>query len=298
MAVLLRWLVIFLASVRTECWSFVRNVRPQKLQLVKAVTGSYAELDVSPKELQMMFRADIARRHDELVVLGWLGRLYLAAPFLFRSFLPGVFRLESYSNTSDYKEDKGCVEVTLKESSVVKRGIPFKLRLEMEMSRHGMRVNVAELMGFGCDLMTAAVSSPIEGKKEDIASALSLCKAINSDPFSKRLVVQAITSAIFNRLSSISDAVKRDVELEVGEEIIFQPTKELWAMEGTSEKWLQQVSGYWFAESRLVQLRFTDISTDLRFLFYLDPTEPLNSEDPAVNVNPEAIYCDFQPQRL
>ena len=68
-------------------------------------------------------------------------------------------------------------------------------------------------------------------------------------------------------------------------------------LEGTSEKWLQRVSGYYFAASRLQTVRFVPTEPSavdgLQFTFYLDPTEAINSEDPTRIVNPEVVRCTF-----
>ena len=71
------------------------------------------------------------------------------------------------------------------------------------------------------------------------------------------------------------------------------------AREGSAEKWLQEVSGYYFAASRLQDVSFPFAREDggSRFTFYFDPDEPLNSEDPYRNVNPEVIYCSFPVQK-
>ena len=64
-----------------------------------------------------------------------------------------------------------------------------------------------------------------------------------------------------------------------------------------SEKWLQRVSGYYFAASRLLTVRFVPAAPSaadaMQFTFYLDPTEPISSEDPTRIVNPEVVRCTF-----
>jgi len=66
------------------------------------------------------------------------------------------------------------------------------------------------------------------------------------------------------------------------------------SLEGSTEKWLQQVSGYYFAESQLQALRFASKSdAQASFLFYYDATEPFNAQDPTRNVNPEVVCCLF-----
>ena len=70
------------------------------------------------------------------------------------------------------------------------------------------------------------------------------------------------------------------------------PRRELWAREGTSEKWCQQVSAYYFAEATLLDVRYEGLER-ARFSFCFDATEPVNSDDPYRNVNPEVIFCAF-----
>ena len=95
---------------------------------------------------------------------------------------------------------------------------------------------------------------------------------------------------------------------------MFVPRQETWGLEGTSEKWLQQVSGYYFAASVLQDVAFvggtggggSDGSGGAKydeggddaavvFTFYLDPTEPLNSDNPTRIYNPEVVNCAFAP---
>ena len=69
----------------------------------------------------------------------------------------------------------------------------------------------------------------------------------------------------------------------------FTPRRDLFAREGSSEKWLQCVSEYYFAAASLQEVAAA--GSDVRFVFYYDATEPLNSEDARRNVNPEIICC-------
>ena len=46
--------------------------------------------------------------------------------------------------------------------------------------------------------------------------------------------------------------------------------------------------GYYFATAILEDVYLT-LDPTVRFTFYLDPLEPLNSEDPMRNVNPEVV---------
>ena len=77
-----------------------------------------------------------------------------------------------------------------------------------------------------------------------------------------------------------------------GAEEAFLPREELYGREGSSMKWVQQVSGYFFAQSRLQRVRFAS-QPRVRLLFYFDPSEPINSEEPGRIVNPEVVNCVF-----
>ena len=78
----------------------------------------------------------------------------------------------------------------------------------------------------------------------------------------------------------------------IGEPVRFTPRQELWAREGSAEKWLEERSAYYFAESLLQDVRLEEVP-GARFTFYLDETEPLNSEDPMMSPNPEVVCCYF-----
>ena len=60
----------------------------------------------------------------------------------------------------------------------------------------------------------------------------------------------------------------------------FTPREELWAREGSAEKWLEERSAYYFAESLLQDVRLEEVP-GATFTFYLDESEPLNSDDPS-----------------
>ena len=106
-------------------------------------------------------------------------------------------------------------------------------------------------------------------------------------------MVAAVSSTIFRELTPSAQATRREEALEAcGAPTRFAPREELWALEGTSEKWCQQVSGYYFAAATLQDVRFAE-SGGARFTFYYDAEEPLNSDDPRRNVNPEVIFCTF-----
>ena len=77
----------------------------------------------------------------------------------------------------------------------------------------------------------------------------------------------------------------------------FRPRRDLFAREGSAEKWLQQESGYYFAEATLQDAAFMGGGSGggggVTYTFYYDASEPINSDDPRRNVNPEVIRCSF-----
>ena len=273
-----------------------------------------ADIAVPKATLGDALRADIMRRQSELMLLGWLGRATLAVPFVVKAVLPSVFQLTAYDvQAAPCYSREGIVDCTLRESSVGGvKGIPFQLRLETTQA--GSVVG-AQLVGVGCDLTADALAAKEDEARMDQESVDALVTAVNSDESAKRLIVEAITREIFERLPQVAVAAKQGAELVACSEepSDFIPKEELWALEGTSYKWVQQasighqnksflplltgrqcsqVSGYYFARSRLQDVRFASVD-DVRFTFYLDPTEPFNSDDPRRIVNPEVINCVF-----
>lgn len=247
--------------------------------------------DVPPEYL----RADIARRYSELFAIGWLGRAYLVAPAFVGSLLPTLFCLEPYDESSScVVRGDGSIDVTLKESSVVSRGIPFRLRLETSDGADGATITAAYLRGIGCDVVSAASGG--SSHRADAADAQALCAHINTDRQTKRRVVSAITSAIFRRLTPVAKATRRGEAL-VGSAppLPFRPRREMWAVEGSAAKWLQCVRGYWFAAATLQDVRFAaSRAAGVTFTFYYDAAEPINSNNRSLNVNPEVVYCSFE----
>lgn len=230
---------------------------------------------------------DISRRYTELFLLGWLGRAYLVAPPLFQKFAPAVFRFTPYDDSQVFERD-GARYVTLMESSVVARGIPFHLKLDDD--------DEPSLLGIGCDI--SAATAQVELATGTTEAATRLCERINADASVKRRVVRAVSSTIFRRLTPVAKATKKEATLEASAPpLAFSPRRDVWAREGSSEKWCQQVSGYYFAQATVQDVRFTGAEEEeaakVRFAFYLDETEPLNSDDPYRNINPEVIYCAF-----
>lgn len=100
------------------------------------ITPLLSDLDLPAAELQALLRADIQRRLDELFALSWLGRAYAAAPWLVGRVAPSAFALEQYEGEDllccEYRGEggRGGAELTLRESSVVARGVPFRLRVD------------------------------------------------------------------------------------------------------------------------------------------------------------------------
>ena len=275
---------------------------------------------LAEEELQRYLRADIQRRCTELILLGWLGRCYCAAPFIFDQLFPDVFRLVPYSSSAAacFRRPQGVVDVVLKEGSIGgAKGIPFRLRIATVRSEsaakdaEAVRIESAELLSIGCDLRRAPQETDprdVEDEEEVVWTRMNdgevarLCADINDGvdaAVNKRRVVETITRAIFSKLSPVGAAVRAGRRLDTcGPPSFFRPREEVWGLEGTSEKWLQQVSGYFFAASTLQDVRFaaaplTESDEYAVFTFYLDATEPLNSDDPTRIYNPEVINCAF-----
>ena len=266
------------------------RVRPLELcaQAQKPFDGLIAATPEAT--LQDALRRDIGRRYSELTLLGWLGRLYLLAPFVFESLAPSVFRLETYENSAMEMTDEREVLLTLRESSVVARGIPFCLQLTMSSLEENSSIEAAALLGIGCDLSPAGSNA----KPASASFAATLCESINRRE-AKQLVVRAIVAAIFGKLSAASAAISSETDVVACDApTTFVPRQDLFAREGSSEKWLQLVSGYYFAASTVQETRFAaGAAPACTFAFYYDAAEPFNSDDPTRNVNPEVIFCSF-----
>mmetsp|Transcript_14616 Transcript_14616/g.37087 ORF Transcript_14616/g.37087 Transcript_14616/m.37087 type:complete len:307 (+) Transcript_14616:875-1795(+) len=247
---------------------------------------------LSESEAQKWLMRDIGRRRRELVALGWLARAYRCFPWALERM--SLFRLEGYQEDTDmatlwHIRADGCVECTVRESSVVARGVP--LRLQLRFAHDGLTLQAAELTAVGCDLNPthAAVAEPMRA-----ADAVELANALRPVG-AKVLVAEAIVRAVFELLEpSLERAASSGplVACTSDSTRSFSPRRDLFAREGTSEKWLQKITDYYFAESRLVDLCFENDKT-LRFSFYYDSTEPPNSADPFRNVNPEVLCCKF-----
>jgi len=124
-------------------------VRSYSSQLQESTSSNYESLfeeiseSIDSEELQTWMIRDMGRRRAELLFLGWLGRAYCFAPILFRTFFKSVFLLEPYTDEEDVlfrrfinarsEMDKNItmIECVVKESSVVPRGAPIRLRLEI-----------------------------------------------------------------------------------------------------------------------------------------------------------------------
>lgn len=254
-------------------------------------------------EAQAWLVRDMGRRRAELIALGWLGRAYLAAPGLLALISPSAFDLSVYEDGRGvgaleqlaWETRGGGCECVLAETSVVPRGVPLRLRLTREppgAAPGPAAWRSAELVAVGCDL-TPEWPAGARPMSDDAARAL--CAELNAERAAKRLVVRAIVRAIFDEIEPLFAAPSSSApELELcGPAVPFRPRPDLYAREGSSEKWLQRVSAYYFAHATLRDVRVAGSARDVRFTFYLDPAEPPNSLDPRRNVNPEVVCCKF-----
>jgi len=261
----------------------------------------FDDLDVASAELGGWLLADIARRRSELVALGWLARTYRFAAPAFGLFAPAVFRVEPYDygglggDGGDalfrWHADGKSLECVVCESSVVARGVPIRLRLRMGSGSDGGEIRGAEVVAVGCDIAPTwpPGSVPVEAKE-----ARAICSRI--DRGGRRMIAGAVSRAIFKTLEPhLADVLgARTALVTSGDAVDFSPRHDLYAREGLNKKWLQRVSGYYFAESRIRDVRFDNgRDDDIRFTFYFDPTEPPNSERIGMNVNPEVLCCKF-----
>ncbi len=142
----------------------------------------------------------------ELFLLGWLGRAWLALPFLFDALFPSVFRLQSYEPSAvKCFQQTGQVTCTLKEISVVPRGIPFRFNISTHKNDWTV-ITSASLVGIGPDLTTQPNVHDMRQMIEE--ELVTLCDHINSNRASKRILVTAIVSTIFERLTPVAEASK------------------------------------------------------------------------------------------
>ena len=150
--------------------------------------------------------------------------------------------------------------------------------VSFSLSSDGARMMVS---GLGCDILPRI---PFNATVMEERDAERLCQQLVA---SKRILIDAIETAVFDILEP---ALAGGPTFEaVGEPISFEPKRDLFAREGSSEKWLQCVSEYYFAAASLQEVAAA--GSDVRFVFYYDAAEPLNSEDVRRNVNPEIICC-------
>ena len=237
-----------------------------------AALAPYAkQIKLPQPELQSWLARDAGRRRQELQALAWLGRAHRVLPSVF----DGVFTIDRYANAPWYACDDGRTYGTLKTgTAVVARGVPVSFSL----SRDCMRMTVS---GLGCDIMPRIPANASVMEERD---AERLCQRLASN---KRVLIDAIERAVFDILEP---ALAGGPAFEAtGDVVEFTPRRDLFAREGSSEKWLQCVSEYYFAAAALQEV--AAVGSDVRFVFYYDATEPLNSEDPRRNVNPEIICC-------
>ena len=237
-----------------------------------AALAPYAkQIKLPQPELQSWLARDVGRRRQELQALAWLGRAHRVLPNLFDQ----VFTVDRYANAPWYACDDGRTYGTLKTgTAVVARGVPVSFSL----SSDGARMTVS---GLGCDILPRIPANATALEESDAAR---LCQRLVSN---KRVLIDAIERAVFDILEP---ALAGGPTFEAtGDVVEFTPRRDLFAREGSSEKWLQCVSEYYFAAAALQEV--AAVGSDVRFVFYYDATEPLNSEDVRRNVNPEIICC-------
>ena len=253
------------------------------LALARRARGLFQGLvNIPPEELGRWCRVDIGRRRSELVAVGWLGRAYRVAPQIFDAALPDMFRFAAYDDGRKWlRRGDGTVACAVRfGETVVPRGVPLSLRL----GTVGGRVASVSVEAVGPDLIPDDVGSEAIAD----ADAERLCASLNGA--ARRLVVDAVCAAVFD---SLEPALARaSAPVAVGPPRAFTPRRDLYAREGSSEKWLQRVSDYYFADAQLQEVSLGG-DGGVRFWFYLDEAEPLNSADPTRNVNPEVLCCKF-----
>lgn len=216
-------------------------VKPSIIQV-----APFSDFDIKPSVLQNWLREDILRRSKELIALGWLGRAYITAPVIFNKVFPTLFRLQSYNDTAlstKLPDGKTIVDCTLKESSILARGIPIRLLFLM----NDVNIESVKLLGIGPN-----VKGEVKDNDDNLVTYTPLnpsllCESINKNTMNKKLVVKAITSGIFKNIPNIMKMVETGVDLEaIGPIEKFYPRKDLFAQEGTSKKWLQEVYTYFY----------------------------------------------------
>lgn len=229
-------------------------------------------------------------------------------PSLVERLLPRAFALELYEDEDDlcYRTADGMIECTLRERSLVPRGIPFRLRIRCDETIAGAARMTAggvapcgsddvgiELMGIGCDLRSAA--SVRELRAAATSEAPTVVARLLASRSTKRHIAALVSSTLFAQLAPVARAVAVGRALEaVGPVLAFSPQRQLYAREGSSEKWLQRVAGYYFASASLQEVRFVGADTNnVTFTFYYDDTEPVNGDPRRANINPEVISCSF-----
>lgn len=239
--------------------------------MLKLSSALFAEVDVP----QSYLKRDLARSGRRLLTLGWLARGYQAAPWLLGFIFP-TFEICEPSGVGD------VWECTVRETSLAPRGIPFRLLLRLKDEE----IQSVKVKGIGCDLRSLAGRVP--------SSAEGSSGLINAIQGNKRLMAQSFADVIFRELPPALHALESNADLmPVGPELRFKPRRDLYAREGTADKWLEIISGYYFAEARIRECAFAGVE-GTTFWFYYDPTEPLNSEGVGLNINPEVIYCAFK----
>ncbi|GMI09438.1 hypothetical protein TrVE_jg8816 [Triparma verrucosa] len=234
------------------------------------------ELKLPPSSLQSHLNLEITRRRNELKTLAFLSLVHkLSRSYLFNS----VFKFETYS--SQIFANSNEIYATFKTGTkVVPRGVP----VTFVISKNTSDVKVRAL---GCDLMPSLPSDVLPLSPEEFKS---FCSEFNEDVAIKRRAVDAIADVVYEKLEP---ALSKANEFEAfGEIIHFEPRQDLYAREGTSSKWLECVSEYYFAKAKLQEVVPVGCEGP-RFVFYWDEMEPINSKNLYININPEVICCIF-----
>jgi hypothetical protein len=286
------------------CASFAGGADKEAVRSAPAPEPLFDELaGLDAAELSTWLMRDIGRRRAELIALGWLGRIFLlvesVVPGALAVFWPRLWVLKpyegegdslAYETRADGARAHSTLEIVLAETSVVPRGVPLRLRITRAASGE---VTHAVLVAVGCDI---APIWPAGSRALDDGEARSQCARLNADRAAKRLMVRAVETGVFAHILPALSAPAEGSPLALepcGPVQLFTPRRDLYAREGTADKWLQRVSAYYFAESKLREVRVVG-RPGARFTFYLDPSEPCNSIDRRRNVNPEVLCCKLE----
>ena len=169
--------------------------------------------------MQPMLRADLSRQFQNLLALGWLGRAYQLFPWAVEAVWPSLFEFEAYDDSAAVLLEDGSIECTLKESSIIARGLPFHFRLKIDDNGEGKtKVTSAALLRIGCDLREPNASDH---------SAVDARVVFRATRAAKGALVDALVACIFDRLSPAADVLETG-ELKFEDVMKFTPRKGIW----------------------------------------------------------------------